>query len=737
MRMKRLSFAIFWLFSSAAAAQQAECPAPLMPQLPQTELTNPGDIHVKAARTQIQQDTLAQFSGNVEIISEQGHIQAQRAQINKTDKTLHADGNIRFLDQQIQVNSEKIDLNLASGQLRLDSTEYQMLGFAGRGRADSIEVDNQEGLALKDVSFTTCPEGSEDWQIRASSLELTPEDNWGTARNTRFYLGGVPVFYLPYFKFPVTDERQTGLLFPKMSASDKVGVSYEQPFYWNIAPNYDATISPRLMTDRGLQLKTEFRYLTESQRGQVDLEYLGSDRRHDVDESRYFYRFLHQGKLSDNWQISAEINGLSDDNYIVDLGNDYFNRGDTHMYQTLSVDYYSEPLDFSAEIRDFEIIGDHPSAYRAVPELKLNYRQPLSEHLNFRFRSELAHFEDGRDDTPSATRFHMMPTLSLPLQNAWGELLTEASVLQTWYKQDLPDGSGLQENVSRTLGQGRIYGAINFERETELFGSDMTQTLEPKFQYLYTSYESQDGIGLYDTNRLLNDYTGLFRGQEFVGLDRISDSNHLTVGVTTRLLDKNHQERFKLSLGQIFYFNNTKLEEYSRDDDRSALAAELDWRLSSKWVARSALQLSSSNQKVERSNLTLDYQMSADKLVQISHRYVRDISGEEINQLGVTASWPLSQNWHWVGRWYKDMHGKRTIESFTGLQYESCCWAVQFGSMRYLSNRFDAAGGQSTEEFDTTVLLEFVFKGVGSKKSSRTLLDEGLFGYRQPYFLNN
>ncbi|GAA0362088.1 LPS assembly protein LptD [Bowmanella denitrificans] len=737
MRLKRLPLAIFWLLSTSATAQQMECPIPERQILPDAPVTNPGDIHVKAGRTEIQQDNLALFSGNVEINSEQGLIQAQRARIDKTQRALHADGNIRFADQQIQVNSDQIDINLASGKLRLENTEYQMLGFQGRGLADSIQLDSQQGLELQEVSFSTCPAGAEDWLIKASSLQLSPDDNWGTARNTRFYLGGVPVFYLPYFKFPVTDQRQTGLLFPRVSTSDKVGVSYEQPFYWNIAPNYDATISPRIMTDRGVQLKTEFRYLTAAHSGQLDLEYLADDRRYEPDDARYFYRFMHQGKLSENWQISAQVNGLSDDNYIVDLGSDYYNRGDTHLYQTLAVNYFSDPLDFSAEIRDFEVIGDHPSAYRAVPELKLHYRQALSDYLNFRLRSELARFEDGRSDTPSASRLHLMPTLSLPLQNAWGELLTEASVLQTWYRQDLPDGSALSENVSRTLGQGRIYGAINFEKQTELFGDSMTQTLEPKFQYLYTSYENQDAIGLYDSNRLLNDYTGLFRGQEFVGLDRISDSNHLTLGVTTRLLDARNKELFKLSLGQIFYFNTTRLTEYRREDDRSALAAELDWRLSSKWMARSAIQLSASNQKVERSNLTLDYRLSEDKLLQISHRYVRDISGEEINQLGLTASWPLAQNWHWVGRWYKDLHSKRTIESFTGIQYESCCWAIQVGSMRYLSNRFDALGGQSTEEFDTSIMLEFVFKGVGSKKSSRTMLDEGLFGYRQPYFLHN
>ncbi|GAB3018956.1 LPS-assembly protein LptD [Bowmanella dokdonensis] len=737
MNFQRLSLLFVWLLGSNAAAQDMLCPleAPLIYEVPQLE--HPDNIQVKAQKADIQQDNLAEFSGKVEIHSRQGQIQAEHAVIDKSSRQLKADGNIRFIDGQIQVKSEQIAVDLASGRLALDQTRYQMLDFPGRGLAQSIQVNGDQGIELTDVSFTTCPIGQEDWQIKASSISLEPGEIWGTARHTRFYLGDVPVLYLPYFKFPVTNQRQTGFLFPQFSTSDRVGISYEQPVYWNLAPNYDATISPRAMTDRGLQLKTEFRYLTEAHEGQVNLEYLHDDSRYEFDEARYFYRYLHHGDLSDNWQVNAEVNGLSDDNYIVDLGSDYFSRADTHLYQNVGISYYSANLNFSAEVKDFEIIGDHPNSYRAIPELKLDYSRPLSEWLKFRFDSELAYFDDGEENTPSASRLHLAPTLSVPLHNAWGELVTEASLLQTWYRQDVPQGSPLAEQVSRTLGQGRLYGAINFERETELFGNQMTQTLEPKFQYLYTSYEAQQQIGLYDTSRLLNDYIGLFRGQEFTGLDRISDSNHLTVGVTTRLLDANSQEQLRLSLGQIFYFSDARLLESTREGDKSALAAELDWRLSSKWFVHSEVQLSSSNKKVERSNLSLDYQLAENKLVQINHRYVRDISGQTIDQLGLTASWPLARNWHWVGRWYKDLDGQRTIESFTGIQYESCCWAVQLVAQRYLSNRFDALGGQSTNEFDSGISLQFVFKGMGSKNAARSLLDEGLFGYRQPYFLNN
>ncbi|WP_099033420.1 LPS-assembly protein LptD [Lacimicrobium alkaliphilum] len=737
MKISRITLLPLGLFCTVVWAQPPLCLAP--PTLPLSSQSLPGDsdIRVKARNAQIQQDKLAQFSGRVEIQSKQGIIQAQQALIDKTARQLKASGDIAFTDNQIHITSDNMGLDLASGSLSLENTEYQMLGFVGRGQAQHIDISNQTGINLEGVSFTTCPVGHEDWLIKASSITLGPGEIWGEARNTRFYLAGVPVLYLPYFSFPVSEQRQTGLLFPTLSSSDRIGVSYEQPYYWNIAPNYDATVSPRLMSDRGLQLKTEFRYLTESHNGQLDLEYLHDDRRSDLDEARYFYRFVHQGELSENWQVSAEINGLSDDNYIVDLGSDFYNRADTHLNQNLQLWYFSDNLNFSAQIKDFEIIGNHPNSYRAIPELKLDYHQDLTSLLEFRLNSELAHFENGEQDSPSATRLHLAPTVSLPLHNSWGEFVAEGTLLQTFYRQSLPQGSNLKESVSRTLGQGRIYGAVNFERQIELFGDQMTQTLEPKMQYLYTSYEDQQQIGRYDTSRLLNDYIGLFRGQEFTGLDRISDSNQLTLGLTTRLLDDNDTEQLRLSLGQIFYFGDTRLSDNNRQEDRSALAAELDWRISSKWFVRSQIQLSSVNQRVERSNISLDYKLADNKLIQLNHRYVRDIAGNEIDQVGVTASWPLHQNWHWVGRWYKDLSTHRTIESFTGIQYQSCCWALQFVAQRYLSNRFDALGEQSNDEFESGIALQFVFKGFGGKDSARSLLNEGLFGYRHPYFLNN
>ena len=686
-----------------------------------------GQIQVKSEDSEINQDTFARFKGKVEIDSFTARIKADEALLNRQTQTLNATGNVSFQDDKITVSSQSVQLNRISNELLIEKSTYQLNKAQGHGKAEIIGLGEESGINLIESSFTTCPIDDEVWRIQASNIKISPNQSRGVIKHARFYIKDVPVLYLPYFSFPINEEKQSGVLYPSISNNSSTGISVEQPIYWNIAPNYDLTFSPRLMTERGLQLKTEFRYLTEYQSGQANIEYLANDQDLGDNSDRYFYRLVHSGQIGENWRVNIDINGLSDDNYIVDLGSDYYNRADTHLYKTLGLSYFSHSLDVTAQFRDFEVLGDHPDSYRALPEIRLNYLTPIALGAEFALNSELAYFESGELDNPTATRFHIAPTVRYPFKNQWSEFLAEATVLHTQYIQENIQNLALQKNVTRTLGQAKVYGSLAFERPVNWFGAQAIQTFEPKVQYLYTSFQDQNNIGLYDTTRLFNNFSGLFRGQEFTGLDRISDNNQITVGMTSRFIDENNQERFKLSLGQIFYLKNNQLVDASKDDDRSALAAELDWKIGSKWYVHTQAQVSTIADEVERSSLSIEYQIAKNKVLQINHRYVRDLSSEEINQVGITASWPIAKNWQWVGRWYHDLALHRTVESYTGVQYESCCWNISFVAQRNLSNRFDDNGSQSTNEFESGFHVYF---------TTRNLLREGLFGYRRPYLLN-
>lgn len=695
-----------------------------------------GHVKVEANRTEIVENKVALFSGNVDITSDSATISASQAQVNGNGKDLIAKGDVTYQDAQLKVESDSVSLRSEEERLEMKNTRYQLTGFVGQGAAQDILLDTDTGIVLKDVSFTTCPDGEEDWLLRASEISLEKGTVWGQAKHTRFYIADVPVFYLPYFAFPVSNERQTGLLFPELTSSSRTGVDYTQPFYWNIAPNYDMTISPRVMTRRGVQLNTEFRYLTDNSQGKAYVEYLPSDSDISGNPDRYFYRLEHQGVIAEDWLLNVDFNGLSDNNYLLDLGSDYYSRADTHLYRSIGLSYYSQNLSVNMQIKDFEVLGDTADSYRALPELKMRYTTSLGDYVEFDLESEIAHFDNNSSTAPTATRYHIAPTVSLPVRAAWGEFVAETTLFQTVYQQDNVEGTNLEESVDRTLGQARLYGALYFERETSFFSNDMSMTLEPKVQYLYTSYEDQTAIGFYDSTPLLTDVEGLFRGQEFTGLDRISDNNQITLGVTTRTLDKNNREQFVLSVGQIFYLEDNKVIAATKNQDRSALAAEVDWRLNDRWFLHTDVQVTTETDKVDLSSVGVEYRKDDSRFVQLNHRYVRDLSGETIDQIGLSASWPLSENWHWVGRTYRDLERDRSVETYTGIQYESCCWAIRLVAQRSLNNRYNEGGLQNTDDFDSGISLQFIFKGIGSSGARRNMLQDGMFGYRQPYSLN-
>lgn len=702
----------------------------------------PGNYIIDSESALVVRDELAVFEGSVSITSSDSIITADSANILDNGNEIKASGDVQYTDELLQVNSESVEVNSTLRLLQMQETDYKITGINGRGGADLLSISQERGVTLEDVSFTTCPLGSEDWKIQASEISIKKDVPFGQAYNTRFYVGGVPVFYLPYFAFPITTERQTGFLFPQFGSSSTTGVEYEQPFYWNIAPNLDATISTRWMTNRGLQLKSEFRYLFSNHAGEVQLEYLPNDTDRSEEKKRYFYRYTHRGKISDSWSLSADISDISDDNYIIDLGSEYYNQADTHLYRQLGADYVSDDLDFSIFIRDFTTIGQVANNYRALPEAKLNYTTKLSEFVNFDVKSEAAYFENDDIDSPDALRFHVEPSISVPYQRAWGELLAQASILHTHYEQDLKgensalQSSPLDEKVTRTLGQGRLYGSLIFEKGQNVFGNEYLLTVEPKLQYLYTSFEDQSNIGLYDSTALLTNFSNLFRGQEFTGLDRINDNNQFTMGVSSRLIDENNQEILVASIGQIVYVDESELIDSRRSGDRSSIAAELDWRVNQYWFLHSDIQIGNQSNQVERSSFSTEYRISEDKLVQFNHRYIRELSDEKIDQVGVSISWPLAKNWHWVGRYYRDLERSRSIESFIGIEYESCCWALRLTARRNLATRFNNNGVRDLDEFDSGIALQFVFKGMGSKRRKVDMLSQGLFGYKQPFVLN-
>lgn len=708
--------------------------------------TQANQIAIIADKTLIERNKLADFAGNVRLVNRQQKIAADQLSFNRENNRLSAQGHIQYQNPNIHVSADNLSAGGEQNYTHMENAAYQLSKTNGHGHAEQLTIAKSGTLTLADASFTTCPQVTPDWQLKAGEIRISTKENWGEAYNAQLRFFDVPVLYIPYFTFPVTNERKSGFLYPKIGSSNRVGVDIQTPFYWNIAPNMDATITPRYMSKHGMALNNEFRYLAGQQNGQIDLEYLASDSDNNGDE-RYLARLQHVGTFSDNFRAYIDYTTLSDDAYLVDIGTEHYRPNDAYVYQVGELAYFGDDWQATMKLQDFEVLGNHIQSYRTVPQIEFSNQQALGFYdAQFELYSELSRFETPNMTLPEAERYHVEAGIKLPISRPAWFINSELKLLHTYFHQSrLQADSNYQQNVTRTLPKVRIHGGLNLWRPFDYWASGYTQTIEPQVQYLYIPEKDQSQIGLYDTAPLQDDYNGLFRDKRFSGLDRIAQANQLTWGVTSRILDTSNQEVMRLSLGKIIYFNNSNIavdQSKGIAADQSALAADLFVRFNDKWQLSSDIQYSTDAKFTNKSQLSVDYRYNQDDIFQLSHRYSRDVSGAPIEQASALGSTRLNQNWQMVARLTQDLHNKRNLESYLGFQYESCCWALRFAYHRSIDTNLDATNliNQTDSKFNNGVMLQFVIKGLNAKQSSLSIEDmfnSSIFGYKRPYFLTH
>ncbi|MBV7314435.1 LPS assembly protein LptD [Shewanella sp. NIFS-20-20] len=713
-------------------------------------------IYISSDSSDATMGQMASFQGDVRVTQGNRLIQADQAIFNQQQEQLDANGNLIFQDSLFTVTADSLVAKMRQNSAVLSGANYWLHGQQVHGSAQELEITPDNNLLMTQTNFTTCPPENLTWILEADKIKIDSDDEWGEIWDAKVKLLGVPVFYVPYMTVPVSDKRKSGLLFPSISTSTTNGLEITTPYYWNIAPEYDLTFTPHLMTNRGLFLQTEFRYLAgEAQQGQINLGYLGKDRYLENDPTRYLYHWQHRGAIDENWRVLANYTDVSDNNYFNDLPSDVNQATDNQLNRIGELSYFQRNWDASVRVQDIKVLGaENEEPYKVLPQISANYRLPdFWNNLDFAFSTELTNFEHDDVTQPQATRWHMEPTLTLPIYVPAGSLTTELKLFQTnYWQRDISAGDGLEDSVSRTIPQARIHGQINFERQTQIWGENYRQTLEPQAQYLYVGYEDQSAIGLYDTAALADDFYGLFRDRRYSSIDRIANANQVTIGATTRLFDSHNLEQLKFSLGQIFYFEDNKVDlnpEFEEEAPSfSVLASELDAHLYKNWYFSGAIQFDTKEGETKKSEFSLDFRPGANKLVQVNYRYVPDLLNTntndrvDISQTGLRTTWPLSDDLYFVGNWYYDLNRERTVETFAGLQYESCCWAVRLSYHYNIKTNYADDFNpieNYREEFEKGVYLNFVIKGLGGSGplGVSDMLDEGLFNYRKPLYLRN
>lgn len=671
----------------------------------------------------------AVFTGSVDIMQGNSRLQADEVQLHQKEapgqpepvRTVDALGNVHYDDNQVILKGPKGWANLNTKDTNVWEGDYQMVGRQGRGKADLMKQRGENRYTILDNgSFTSCLPGSDTWSVVGSEIIHDREEQVAEIWNARFKVGPVPIFYSPYLQLPVGDKRRSGFLIPNAKYTTTNYFEFYLPYYWNIAPNMDATITPHYMHRRGnIMWENEFRYLSQAGAGLMELDYLPSDKvyedEHPNDDSsrRWLFYWNHSGVMDQVWRFNVDYTKVSDPSYFNDFDNKYGSSTDGYATQKFSVGYAVQNFNATVSTKQFQVFSEqNTSSYSAEPQLDVNYYQNDVGPFDTRIYAQAVHFVNTRDDMPEATRVHLEPTINLPLSNNWGSINTEAKLLATHYQQTNLDWynsrntTKLDESVNRVMPQFKVDGKMVFERDMEMLAPGYTQTLEPRAQYLYVPYRDQSDIYNYDSSLLQSDYSGLFRDRTYGGLDRIASANQVTTGVTSRIYDDAAVERFNISVGQIYYFTESRTGDdnitWENDDKTGSLvwAGDTYWRISERWGLRGGIQYDTRLDNVATSNSSIEYRRDEDRLVQLNYRYASPeyiqatlpkyySTAEQykngISQVGAVASWPIADRWSIVGAYYYDTNANKQADSMLGVQYSSCCYAIRVGYERKLN----------------------------------------------------
>lgn len=625
----------------------------------------------------------------------------------------------RFQDKDILITGEN-GLWKEAGDSRFNAVRFQMRDGKGNGRASHVTVDANNLIYLHRTTFTSCAPDHAAWLVKAAEIKLDRERGRAVAHHTTLHLGSVPILYLPVMSFPLDDKRQTGVLPPGISNSGNSGLDLSLPVYLNLAPNYDATLTPRLLTGRGPVLGGEFRYLDRMYNGTFDGDILpnDSDRENDVPNTRYRIDFEHRQRFSDHWSMNASVRDVSDDRYFEDFGNSLSSVSTSLLPSSLYLNGRGRNWSLSFGADQVQITdprfsrGSQP--YDRLPRLfgsvaTSNLRGPVAgldgEYVEFSKNG----FVEGQ-------RVDLRPWVGWPIEGASWFLRPRLSYRSTFYNLDTPT----DQNRDRNLPIASFDAGLLFDRSVGSHG--WTQTLEPRAFFLYAPFRNQDDLPVFDTQDLTFSFAQLFRENTFSGADRQSDANQVALTVSSRMLDDLGKERMRFGVGQIRYFDDPEVTlpgARPRSGTGSAYVGEFGLALSDHWSATASQQYDPGIDELTLSSLGAQYRFGQNGVVNAAYRYRLGL----LEQTDVTAAVPLNDRWRLVFRHNQSLRDHQLLEAFGGIEYDGCCFAVRFVVRRFVRN----LEGDLTNGFT----LEFDLKGltrIGTNTGD--FLRRAILGYR-------
>ncbi|MEP7244025.1 MAG: LPS-assembly protein LptD [Gammaproteobacteria bacterium] len=666
----------------------------------------------------------ASLKGNVLVKQGEREIRADDVQYSQGENSFKVEGDVDYDDPMLHATGGGGNYSATRGADFRDA-EFQLKERSARGKAGTMQLSPEGLITLQDVSFTTCPVDDTSWQLRAKEISLDTKTRIGTGRGTRVDFKGVPILYLPWMSFPLGTERKSGFLFPTIGHSTRSGAQLALPYYWNIAPNADLTFEPTYYSRRGLDVAGEIRLLTSNTLTKLTVNYLPNDSIEHRDRNRFALE--NRTELPQDFRFFINAESVSDSGYFEDFAQGPAGTSVAFLERNAGVSYRDEHWRMTADVQQFQTIdqdlADVDRPYARLPRVAVSadYGWGPEERLRYGFDSEIVNFD--RSIGVTGWRLDAMPQASLDF-GAPG-FFVRPGFAWRYTQYDLKDAApGQRSTPTRSLPITSLDAGMIFERESGSRGQRRV-TLEPRLLYLNAPFRQQDDLPLFDTGLPDLNLVQLFRTNRYVGADRVSDANQVSLGVTSRLFDaKNGAQFLSATLGQIYYFENPRVhlpDEPVRTSGTSDFVAQLAVTAYKDWNVDFGLQWNPDQDRSERAQVNLQYKPESQQVVNVGYRFQRD----SLEQAEVSTAWPIGKNWNAFARYVYSLQDDKALEQFGGLEYSSCCWRMRLVGRKFVSTR--------TGEQDTGIYLQLELTGLASVGSAAdAFLAGAIRGYERP-----
>lgn len=705
----------------------------------------------------------------------------QFTSINRAENTVLMDGDVIFREPGLMLRGSSAFIDNEDQLNRVEAAQYVLHNFGAHGTASSVVLSSATGqVAIENGEFSRCEPGNESWVLRADSIILDQEGNRGYARKASIRIRNFPIFYYPFtLPFPLGEARASGLLPPSIGSTRTGGFDYEQPYYLNLAPNYDATISPRLLSDRGVMLGTEFRYLTDWSMSTLNLSGLFGDKMFNPDlqknrtsgspktQNRWFIGFKHQGNLGRWLSTYVDFNKVSDDDYFYDFGGTGLNVASrNHLNQQGVVNLNSGLLQAKLNVQRIQLIDpflNRESIYKPydrLPQFSFNTDAALPLGFEVAIKGQLTAFDRELDESGlspgliergalvTGERAILKPRLSWSAQSPGWFVRANASYQHTQYQLE-NQAIGTLENPNLGIPVFSLDSGLIFDRKLQQEG---TQTLEPRIFYLNSEFHDQSELPIFDSSELNFSFSQLFREDRFSGGDRTSNADQLTLAITSRVLNANGRERFRASLGQVVFFEDRLISlsnplrnwdhRYAPLANHSAYVGEVAMRIGQRWRFNTDFQWNEGRKEFDEGSLSVRYQKDSNHLLNLAFRY-RNLPDSyalffpptidpRTMQSDVSGVWPLTDSWKLLGRINYDHSNERNLESFAGVEWSDCCTTFRLIAREWVDeNELFVPNDQPNRG----IFVQIKLNGLGNLGGAgiSNLLEDGIRGFREDY----